>query len=95
MFREKKDSRSFCCLLGEGIFTMGYSKNYIMYWGVFTGIIIACAYKKVCTNIPKFSTSFCANCVESVDFRTNLHLFLQHIRRFLLPAGNVPRLKIV
>jgi hypothetical protein len=24
--------RSF---LGEGIFTMGYSKNYIMYWGVF------------------------------------------------------------
>ena len=27
--------------LGEGIFTMGYSKNYIMYWGVFTVIIIS------------------------------------------------------
>ena len=36
----KKDSLERC-LLGEGIFTMGYSKNYIMYWGVFTGIIIA------------------------------------------------------
>jgi len=28
----KKDSHK-AVFLGEGIFTMGYSKNYIMYWG--------------------------------------------------------------
>ena len=36
-----KRQPTFGCLLGEGIFTMGYSKNYIMYWGVFTIIIIS------------------------------------------------------
>ena len=36
-----KRQPTFGCLLGEGIFTMGYSKNYIMYWGVFTVIIIS------------------------------------------------------
>ena len=30
----KKDSCFRAVFLGEGIFTMGYSKNYIMYWGV-------------------------------------------------------------
>jgi len=35
-----KKTASNAAFLGEGIFTMGYSKNYIMYWGVFTAIII-------------------------------------------------------
>ena len=35
-----KKTASNAVFLGEGIFTMGYSKNYIMYWGVFTVIII-------------------------------------------------------
>jgi len=30
----KKDSHRSAAFLGEGIFTMGYSKKYIMYWGV-------------------------------------------------------------
>jgi len=30
----KKDSHQSAAFLGEGIFTMGYSKKYIMYWGV-------------------------------------------------------------
>ena len=36
-----KKTASNAAFLGEGIFTMGYSKNYIMYWGVFTVIIIS------------------------------------------------------
>jgi hypothetical protein len=40
-------------VLGEGIFTMGYSKNYIMYWGVFTGIILPLVLPKVCTKFTK------------------------------------------
>jgi hypothetical protein len=31
---KKKGNRELAAFLGEGIFTMGYSKNYIMYWGV-------------------------------------------------------------
>jgi hypothetical protein len=30
----KKKAARTAAFLGEGIFTMGYSKNYIMYWGV-------------------------------------------------------------
>ena len=37
----KKDRTEVTAFLGEGIFTMGCSKNHIMYWGVFTLIIIA------------------------------------------------------
>lgn len=37
---------------------MGCSKNYIMYWGVFTVIIIACSQGKVCTNMDFFCTVF-------------------------------------
>ena len=36
----RSETASNAVFLGEGIFTMGYSKNYIMYWGVFTVIII-------------------------------------------------------
>ena len=32
-----KKTASNAVFLGEGIFTMGYSKNYIMYWGGFYG----------------------------------------------------------
>ena len=32
-----KKTASNAAFLGEGIFTMGYSKNYIMYWGGFYG----------------------------------------------------------
>lgn len=39
---------------------MGCSKNYIMYWGVFTVYIIARVQKKVCTNLTKFQTFFYA-----------------------------------
>ncbi|EJW92893.1 hypothetical protein EVA_19001 [gut metagenome] len=38
---------------------MGCSKNYIMYWGVFTVIIVSCGKEKVCTNFTKFGTLFC------------------------------------
>lgn len=45
--------------LGEGIFTMGYSKNNIMYWG-FTFIIIPPYTVEVCTNMHKLLNIFCA-----------------------------------
>lgn len=45
--------------LGEGIFTMGYSKNNIMYWG-FTSIIISSNTVEVCTNMYKLIYFFCA-----------------------------------
>lgn len=41
LMHSKKDRTEVAAFLGEGIFTMGYSKNHIMYWGVFTLIIIA------------------------------------------------------
>ena len=31
---KKKTAFRHAVFLGEGIFTMGYSKKYIMYWGV-------------------------------------------------------------
>ncbi len=37
----KKGSFLLAAFFGEGIFTMGCSKNYIMYWGVFTVIIVS------------------------------------------------------
>ena len=39
---------------------MGCSKNHIMYWGVFTVIIIAWILPKVCTNITIINICFCA-----------------------------------
>lgn len=56
----KKEQPSLAALLGEGIFTMGYSKNYIMYWGVFTVYIVPCVHQKVCTKFTKFNMFFCA-----------------------------------
>ena len=37
---------------------MGCSKNYIMYWGVFTVIIITSVNRKVCTNLIFFTLIF-------------------------------------
>ena len=56
----KKDSLSIAAFLGEGIFTMGYSKKYIMYWGVFTESIIPHPPRKVFTNFTIFRMFFCA-----------------------------------
>ena len=61
-YDSKKKTASNAVFLGEGIFTMGYSKNYIMYWGVFTVIIIAWFPKEVCTNFTKVHVRFCAMC---------------------------------
>ena len=43
--QNKKTAFRSAVFLGEGIFTMGYSKNYIMYWGVFTVIIVASVHE--------------------------------------------------
>jgi hypothetical protein len=34
MYFAIKKTATRAVFLGEGIFAMGYSKNYIMYWGV-------------------------------------------------------------
>ena len=58
--QSKKDRTEVTAFLGEGIFTMGCSKNHIMYWGVFTLIIIAWSADEVCTKFTKITTYFCA-----------------------------------
>ena len=52
---------------------MGIVKN-IMYWGVFTGIIISWFYRKVCTKINFFQETICAILV----FHSTLYLKLPH-----------------
>ena len=61
---KKKTAFRSAVFLGEGIFTMGYSKNYIMYWGIFTVIIIAWTPAKVCTNLTKSMTRFWLFCIS-------------------------------
>lgn len=50
---------------------MGIVKLYIMYWGVFTVIIIAWVAPKVLPNITKIETIFCTifttECKEHVN----------------------------
>ncbi len=50
---------------------MGIVKLYIMYWGVFTVIIIAWVAPKVLPNITKIKIDFCAiftiECKEHVN----------------------------
>ena len=47
-------------ILGEGIsFFMGCSKNYIMYWGGVTSIIVSPVVEKVCTNFVGVESLFC------------------------------------
>ena len=47
---------------------MGIVKLYIMYWGVFTVIIIAWVVLKVLPNITKNGTIFCANLTKTAYF---------------------------
>ena len=68
-----KKTAANAVFLGEGIFTMGYSKNYIMYWGVFTVIIISCFHGEVCTNVKKL-----INCFYTVYTVLKSH-FLQQV----------------
>ena len=60
MGRKKASGGNHWLSSGKGIMSlMGYSKNYIMYWGVFTVYIIPWGKRKVCTNFTKFGTLFC------------------------------------
>ena len=45
---------------------MGIVKLYIMYWGVFTVIIIAWVVPKVLPNITKNGTIFCAKLTKQL-----------------------------
>ena len=47
---------------------MGIVKLYIMYWGVFTVIIIAWVVPKVLPNITKNGTIFCAKFTKTAYF---------------------------
>lgn len=47
---------------------MGIVKLYIMYWGVFTVIIIAWVVLKVLPNITKNETIFCAKLTKTAYF---------------------------
>ena len=49
-------------------FTMGIVKLYIMYWGVFTVIIIAWVVPKVLPNITKNETIFCTKLTKTTYF---------------------------
>ena len=77
---------------------MGYSKNYIMYWGVFTGIIIPSLDTKVSTKLHLFFTFFCAYSLifhsfyisqkTTVFFRIFFCDFLQFIKSINLKPKN-------
>ena len=47
---------------------MGIVKLYIMYWGVFTVILIAWVVPQVVRNITKNETSFCAKVTKTAYF---------------------------
>ena len=55
---------------------MGCSKNYIMYWGVFTLIIVPFSHSKVCTNFQKNSLSFYSICIVCGFYIENTAYFL-------------------
>ena len=73
---KKKTTFRTVVLLGEGIFTMGCSKNYIMYWGVFTLIIVPFSHSKVCTNFQKKSHPFYSICIVHKFHGENTTYFL-------------------
>lgn len=56
----KKDYPDILEELEKVFLLMGCSKNYIMYWGVFTVFIVPCVHQKVCTKFTKFNIFFCA-----------------------------------
>ena len=80
--RKKKTTFRTVVLLGEGIFTMGCSKNYIMYWGVFTLIIVPFSHSKVCTNFQKNSHSFYSICIVHKFEIENTAYFLHKTMAF-------------
>ena len=57
----EKKTASIAAFLGEGIFTMGYSKNYIMYWGFYS------YYNTMnpCKSVHKVKKSSCLFLVSS------------------------------
>ena len=59
IFGQKKDSHR-SAVFQEKVFYYGDSKKYIMYWGVFTVIIVSPWPLKVSTNMHKFLIIFCA-----------------------------------
>lgn len=61
---------------------MGCSKNYIMYWGVFTIVIIAWCNPKVCTNITIFYIIFCAISLPIFSVFPNCAI-IRHLSLFL------------
>ena len=83
VFLQKKTTFRTVVLLGEGIFTMGCSKNYIMYWGVFTLIIVPFSHSKVCTNFQKNSHSFYSICIAHKFHIENTTYFLHKRMTFL------------
>ena len=62
---------------------MGCSKNYIMYWGVFTLIIVPFSHSKVCTNFQKNSHSFYSICIVHKFHGENTTYFLHKRMAFL------------
>ena len=62
---------------------MGCSKNYIMYWGVFTLIIVPFSHSKVCTNFQKNSHSFYSICIAHKFHIENTTYFLHKRMAFL------------
>ena len=63
---------------------MGCSKNYIMYWGVFTVIIIPWYYEKVCTNLIFFQGFF-----YSLFHRYSPHVSLHFGILYNFPVGSL------
>ena len=55
----KESSHRWLLSLEKVFLLMGCSKNYIMYWGGFTSIIIASLPKSVCTKFTKMVICFC------------------------------------
>jgi hypothetical protein len=62
---------------------MGCSKNYIMYWGVFTLIIVPFSHSKVCTNFQKNSHPFYSICIVHKFHGENTTYFLHKRMAFL------------
>ena len=68
--QRKKQPTERLLFSGEGIFCFlwGVTKNYIMYWGGVTSIIVAQHMKKVFTNIGKYLQSFYAYCENDIMY---------------------------
>ena len=61
----KKRQPPIGCPFKEKVFLLwGVVKTiYIMYWGVFTLIIVPFSHSKVCTNFTKVAHAFCTLCI--------------------------------